>query len=567
MLDKDDRYAGEEEELTQVRSIIKQLNEEKTSRERHREVVVRADGTKMVRVTKKRKVMVSAQEKRRRGLRHFVYTLAGAFVVLALLVAFLFVRMATMSSSSYMENCRHELQQRWGASSIQLDGAGVDGTSFHLTSIVAEFPESCMIERVELRGVEVNLDWLSFFRNKIQGEELQMERAVIVLRAGARMNMPLHQGDLMWKFQRMTCKNLTVQFANGEEAPVMLKNADAYMYYPHAASSSNVVILNSGTLSIKGWKTVYISESKAHISTRGVEEFFVRGTTDNTTDIAEQRRTAIAFAGQIGPDADFSGPYAVEADNMSIADFTRGRFEEFFTARTVAVSQGKISTAATITLAREQDEPAFNGEFHLRNICYSSFPAMLSITEHIEPAKRRFYNPLSLHRGYVKLDNHEGSISMEMPQGSMEERDLVMLRGKISLNAANELSGEMSYGIPMLLARAEYPDGRPDPIFQQSGDWAVLHTRIRGTGNTPGDDMAEVEARADIARRERPARIPFSELDIDKMSRQVNSPQQPQNPFAEPAPSTDAGNPFQQQESFSNPFEEPADPFAPSAPF
>lgn len=567
MSDKVDKYADEEESLTQVRRIIKQLNEDKPSRERNREVVVRADGTKVVRVTKKRKVMVSAREKNRASRKRFVYALAGAFVFLFLMVAFLFVRMAAMSSSSYLQECQSQLQQSWGADSVQIEGAGVDGTSFHLSSVVAEFPETCMLKRVEMRGIEATLDWLSFFRSKIQGEDLKMDSAIIVLRSGARMNMPLYQGDALWKFQRMDCKNLTVLFENEETAPLALKDAAAYMYYPHVSSASSVVILSSGALHIKGWKTVNITESKAHISSNGIDDFSLRGTTDNVSDIAEHRRTSIAFAGRIVQEADFCGPYAVESDNMSFADFTRGRFEEFFSARTKAVSQGRIRELATMTLSPDTDEPVFNGEFHLRNISLSSFPALMSITEHIEPAKRRFYNPLSLHRGHVVIDYHEGNISVEIPEGALQERDLVSLRGKMILNAANELSGEMSYGIPMLLARVEYPDGRPDPIFHQSGDWAVLRTGLRGKGNMPDDDMSEVEARAVIARKERPARIPFTEFDIDRMAEKMTAPKKEEGLFSSSAAEDASQNPLQQNDSLRNPFESADDPFAPASPF
>lgn len=567
MTDKEDKYAGNEEDMTQVRSIIKRLSEDKPSRERGREVVVRADGTKVVRVTRKRKVLVSAREKNRRARKSFIYSLAGVFVVLFLLVLFLFVRMASMSNRSYLETCQAELQQSWGASSLQVDGAGVDGTSFHLAHVVAEFPETSMIARVEIDMLEARLDWLSFFRKKIQGEELKMERALIVLRDGARMNMPVAQGDDLWQFQRVACQKLTVQFANGEDGPLMLKDASAYMYYPHASRSSSVVMLSSGALYIKGWKMVNIAESKAHVSSRGVDDFTLRGTTDSMTEVAEQRRTSIAFGGSIREGADFTGPYEMHSENMSFSDFTRGRFEEFLTARTCMDAQSRGKGKATITLAGKDSEPVFNGEFQLRNICLSSFPAMMSITEHIDPAKRSLYNPVSLHRGYVQLRYTEEGISIEMPSGSMEERDLIFLRGEISLNSANEMSGELFYGIPMLLARAEYPDGRPDPIFQQNGDWAVLRTRLRGQGNMPGDDMAEVEARAAIARRERPARIPFSQFDVNKMVERINSSDKNQNPFATPTEEGREQNVFQQDESLRNPFDTSEDPFGSSAPF
>lgn len=562
MAGKDDKYEDEEENLTQVRSIIKQLNEDKPSQERRREVVVRADGTKVVRVTKKRKVMLSARDKERRGRRHFVLSLAGLFILLLAIAAFLFLRISSMSSSAYLSEKQLELQQSWGASSIVLEGQGIEGTSFCLSKVIAEFPESCMIERAELTGVSARLDLSSFLTNVFKADELKIERALLVLRNGAHMQMPVHQGKDLWTFRRMTCDNFTVQYADGENAPVMLKNAQAYMYYPHSSRGAGVLMLNSGELVMKGWKTVNIKEGKFHLSTSGIEDFSLRGTTDTASDIAEQRRTRIALAGRIGAGANMAGPYAVESDNMSLADFTRGRFEGFFTARTVAVSQGKISDSATITLAHETEEPVFNGEFHLKNICLSSFDALQAVTEHIDPAKRRLYNPLSVFRGYVMIDNQDGGISLSVPDDGIVERDLATLRGKMTLNADNELTGELHYGIPMLLARVEYPDGRPDPIFQQNGDWAVLSTRLKGFGNAPDDDMEEVEARAAIARRDRPERIPFNDLDLDKLREQLNSGE---TPAFMPQPSRQASPSSQNPQG--NPFETAEDPFAPSTPF
>ena len=563
MAGKDDKYEEEEENLTQVRSIIKQLNEDKPAQERRREVVVRADGSKVIRVTKKRKVMLSARDKQRIGRRYFVCAAGGVFLCILAVVAFLFLRMSSMSSSAYLNERQTELQQCWGASSVELEGAGIEGTSFYLSRVVAQFPEPCMIERVELSGVSSRLELSSFFSNIFRSEELKIERALLVLRDGAHMHMPLHQGAEIWRFRRMTCENFTVQYAAGESAPVMLKNAQAYLYYPHASRASSVLILNSGSLLIKGWKDVNIKEGKVHLSTSGIEDFSLRGTTDSASDIAEQRRTRISFAGKIGEGANMAGPFAVETDNMSLADFTKGRFENFFTARTVSVSQSRISDKATITLAHETEEPVFNGEFHLKNICLSSFYALHAVTEHIDPAKRRLYNPLSVLRGYVLIDNQDGAISLTIPDDGIVERDLATLRGRITLAGDNALTGELHYGIPMLLARVEYPDGRPDPIFQQNGDWAVLSTRLKGNGSAPDDDMEEVEARAVIARRDRPARIPFNELDLDKLNEQLKSGETPsfiQQPEQKVSPSSPA-NPF------GNPFETAEDPFAPSTPF
>ena len=566
MVDKDDSYNDEEENLTQVRGIIKQLNEDKPSQERRREVVVRADGSKVVRVTRKKRVMMTAADKGRRSRRCFFLFLVSLFLVAALAAGFLFYRMSSMSSSAYMASCQSSLQAAWGAASVQIEGAGVEGTTLRLNTVVAEFPESSMLERVELSGVEAELDILSFFDGVIKGESLSLERAVLVLRSGARMEMPVFQGRELWRFRRVDCKDFTAHFAGEEPGCVALRNTHAYMYYPDKARSSSIVMLEKGTLDIKGWKSVHIREGKAHVTNSGIDDFSFSGTTDDASTVVEQRRTSISFAGKIAQGAGFSGPYAVETDNMSLADFTGGRFEEFFTARTIAVTHGKLTGKATIELSGAS--PVFQGEFHLKDICLSSFPALMAVTEHIEPSKRRRYNPLSLHRGWVVLRQEADSLSIELPRGAMQERDLVELRGVVSLNSGNEMSGELSYGIPLPLARVEYPDGHPDPIFTQQGEWAVLNTKLRGHGNMPGDDMAEVEARAAVERRNRPERIPFNQLDVNKLTEQLLTPQGSGNglssPLEEPVLNT-GGQPRSLDEE--NPFETKEDPFAPAFPF
>ena len=564
MVDHDDKYADDEEALTQVRSIIKQLNEEKPSQERVREVVTRADGSKMVRVTKKRRVMMTSADKRRRSRRHLFAVIAALIVVLAALAAFLFYRMSSMSSSVYLSAGQERLLKSWGADSVQIQGAGVNGMSLQLDSVVAEFPESCMIQRVELSDMNARLDILSFFSGVLNGEELTIGRVLLVLRPGAELNVPRQQGKEMWAFRRVECKDFNIQYGIDNQGPVSMHRAEAYMYYPNASRQISVLMFREGVLGIKGWKDIRIKDGKVHLSAKGVDDFYFHGTTDAETETVEQRRTSIAFAGAIKESASIVGPFAVDSDNMSLADFTDGRFEEFFTARTVSASRGKPGDKTTILLSAEGAAPRFNGEFHLQNICLSSFPAMMAITEHIDPQKRRLYNPLSFHRGRVSVANEAGKFAVEIPQGGLMERDLAAITGRMEINSANELFGELAYSIPQVLARVEYPDGHPDPIFQPNGEWATLRTHLRGRGNMPGDDMAEVEARAAQARLNRPARIPFGQYDVNKLTEQVlgvpvSQPASVQStlPVAEPVlqgqpltPATE--NPFEvQEEPFS----------------
>ena len=572
MAEVEDKYADDEENLSQVRSIIKHLNEDKPSAVRSREVVVRADGTKVVRVTKKRKVMLTSADKRRKLRRHALLVASVCLLVSLVCGAFLFYRMATMSSSAYVEGKIAELQQTWGAENVQLGAAEINGTSFSLSSLVAEFPEDNMLQRVELSGVHAKLSLATFLHGRLTGDSLEVERAVLVLRNGEIMKMPTQNGADMWRFTRVDCKDFSVLYADDAQAPLALRNAGAYMYYPSRSRVSSAVMLRGGTLNIRGWRTVRITEGKVHVSAGGVEDFSFSGTTDIAGDETEQRRTSISFSGDILQGASMYGPFATGADNMSLGDFTDGRLESFFAGRTVAPSYGKLNGKFTMKLSADS-APRFSGELALKNISLRSFPALMSITEHIEHSKRGLYNPISISRGHVNLSHDGDSLVVELPYGAVVERDLASLRGRMVLNAANELSGEMDYGVPMMLARVEYPDGQPDPIFQPNGEWAVLRTCLSGNGSVPADDMAEVEARAEMARRNRPARIPFDQLDVNRLSEQMlNQPGASAGVLGEGSAYTSDPEPGQQESPqqdsrnpFMNPFESNDDPFAPSS--
>lgn len=563
MSENSDKYADSEEDLTQVRNIIKQLNEDKPSREKTREVVVRADGTKVVRVTKKRRVMVTSAEKRRQSRRQILLMLAGVFVVLVAVAGFIMFRMATMSSTAYLEEKRAELQRLWGAADVQLEGAGIEGTSLSLSSVVVEFPEESMLKRVELTGVQTNLEMVSFISGKLKASRLVIDRAQLVLRNGAGMHMPRQKSKDMWVFRNAECRDFSVVYADDSQAPMSLTKAQAYMYYPGAARDASVVVFSDGELDVRGWKKIRIKEGKAHVSTTGIDDFSIVGTVDAVSDEIEQRRTSISLAGKLPHGSIASGPFSVEAENMSLAEFTDGRFEEFFTARTVGVSHGKPNGKFTMTLT-EGAAPRFAGELHLKDICLSSFPALMAITEHIEPAKRRLYNPLSISRGYIILGHDGMGQTLEIPEGGISERDLAKLEGKVGINDVNELSGNISYGIPAILARAEYSDGLPDPIFQPNGEWAELRTNVRGFANKPDDDIDEIEARAQIERRTRPERIPFDQLDVDRLTEQMLKPSANPNPAVQEAAQqkSDTEQPFikkselQMPDSFmQNPYE------------
>lgn len=522
MSSKDDKYLDGDEQKTQVRSIINQLNEDRPSKEKSREVVVREDGTKVIRVTKKRRVLVSEREKNRHSRRTMVMGILVVLLALLGMAAFFGLRMSVMSGETYLADSVAALKEAWGAKDIRVSGKGVDGSRFHLNSLVAEFPEGNLIQRVELTNIEADMDSLSFFAKKLIADKLSIARAEIQLNKDVeKLELQQFRGEALWSLRRVECADFAVRVGDSaQESALSLLGGQAYLYHPRNDDDNDCVLsLDGGTLQLGAWKTIYLKEGKLNISDSAVEELKLHGSVNRPTESEESSRSELTIFGRLKAGDSLRGPLSFHSDNMELADFTNGRFEYFFTARTQSVPLNKVR--ATITLPQANGMPEFNGEMALKSICLSGMPAQTLITDHITPAKRRLYLPPRISRGFAVLSHEGDSVSVELPEGGAVERDLLIMKGKMTINAANELSGAMSYALPVLLTRVEYPDGISDPIFRENGEQAWLATTLSGLANAPTDNAGEVDREAEEARSKRPARIPFSQIDLDRMAEEA----------------------------------------------
>lgn len=518
----DDKYeaAGEEASQSHVRGIIQQLNEEKPSKEKSREVVVRPDGTKVVRVTKKRRVMVSESDKRKAGRRSFMLILLGAFVLCFIGICVLLFRMSQMSGDAYVQQQAQVLKQAWGAESVTAVGGGVQGTSFHLSGLVAEFPESSLIQRIELTDISADLDTTTFFSHIITGDKVTIARAEVTLNPEARqLELARYNGPDLWRFRRVECESFHATMGK----PLAVSDAHAYLYYPRPNDKTACAfVMSGGVVQMKGMQPIRVKESKLLVSLQGVEEFSLTGTTDRANTAPGQTSTSLTIAGRIPQGASLEGPFEFDSDSMPFSTFTQGRFGRILSAKTVPQAVGREHSRAAILLPLEQSAPVFSGEFALKDISVTGFPAQLMLTSHMESMKRGNYEPAVISRGRVVLQTEGENISVEFPEDQVVERDLMSLVGKISLNADNALDGELAFGVPAILTHAEYADGKADPIFTESAGMAWLKVALSGTVNLPSDNSALLNAEVAESRASRPGRMNLDEADFSKVANRIN---------------------------------------------
>lgn len=562
MSNRDDKYE-DEEELTQVRSIIQQINEEKPSHTKKREVVVRPDGSKVIRVTKKRRVLMTEKEIKHRSRKHVVALIATLFLIVVSLVVYLLIKMASVSGEEYLQSRVEELRKAWGAESVRVVGAGISGTSLHISSIVAEFPKDCLVEQVEMGDLSAELDTEAFLREIALADVLRVKRVNIILRSEIeQMKMPLVNEGALWQFDRVECEDFSVSMGRGEHVRLALRNSTAHLYYPRKGRDNCVVAVKGGSLLVPNWQTIYVLDAKVHLSPVALEDLYLEGSVEVPSKDAEAQRSSLTLRTRIANGDRLDRDFQMAAYNMPFSDFTNGRFETFLTARTSTAKTEELPSLVSFTPAG----PVFHGDFELEKIIVTSFPAITAMLEHVEPLKRRQYLPPLVESGRVSLSVNDGGMVLEMKEKRVATRDRLSLKGRIEISPENVLSGELAYGLPGILTRAEYTDGQPDPIFEDKGEWTWLSTTLKGFANKPDDNMAEIEARAAEARKSRPERMQFDALDVNKLSEQLKSEDALFSPDG--AEKTFDGK---LEGDNSDPFAEPKkaadDPFAPLSPF
>lgn len=571
---EDEKYTSEADRNSQVRSIISQLNAERPSSEKSREVVLRADGTKAVRVVKKRKVMVTNEEKARRARKKFVYALLVVMLLVGMCVGCFAYRVTSMSGEGYFKEAESRLTHAMGAESVRLVGGRLDGLRLHIDNIVAEFPEGSMLQRVEMSDINCELSTSSFFTSVLEIDELSITRTILQVREGVeKLNIPIWQGEPIWNIRRVVCDDFSCSVGASVGGPLALNNTSAYMYTPRGTTDGRVLIVRGGTVQMKGWKSMNLLDGKLQVSPVALEDIRLQLTTGAVPEKGKTPASQIVISGHISQGEPLTTPLMVDSDNMNFTEFSFGRFAHVLNAKTEMQPGTNNKPTIYMTLPFGTERPVFNGVFNLKEIRLASMPALLEILEHIEPAKRSTYMPPAIARGKATLEMSDGNAKLSFAENDLADADNITLRGELLVSSQNEVSGTLSYGIPAILTHVEYPDALADPLFTDDGVLAWVTTQLSGFANAPTDNIAELDDKAAVERRDRPQPTPFNQIDIDALSDEMlgtshskpatettTASEASSEPVSGDEGPRNSGNPFELHRN-SNPFEISENPF------
>ncbi len=519
---------------TQVRDIIQKINEEKPGKESSRESVTRADGTKAVRVVRKRRVLVSEKDKRRRSRRTFLFGVFIAMIGLAGLLIYFLWNLYKMSNQASYETLAEELRKAWGADRIELVGLEVNGFDLEVEKVIVTFPEASvsMIKAVELNQLKGSLQKEGVFLYDYIFEELMVQSASVRLREGAEEMKPsdLHKLSLL-DVRQLVCSDFNVIVGDSPANSIFtLSGSELYLRYTNDDKTTCSLTFTGGSLELRSWKKFTVSDARMLLTPEGIEDLRANlSLPEVVTATVEDGKLSPEFyiAANIPNGSSIYSSYGIDSRYMQLSDFTDARMISFFTAQTRPNRvEGVNVMSAQMSLNPSGGAPSFRGEFLLQNVKWKNIPALSVLMSHLPSDRRSQYVQLAITHAKVQLDSTPEQLRMSFSEVDMSENYSVNLQGDIVLNAQQELSGVLSYGIPAALTRAEYPDGISDPVFKELGELAWLNTKLSGTAFAPQDDASIQDAAAAEARKSRPDPYQINDLDFNELNNNLERLQQ-----------------------------------------
>lgn len=504
-MDTDSGKTDKEKSGTIVGQLLHAKTESEEAVVKSRKVVLDEDGNKVIKVRKRKRVyseLVEDKNKKSsmRGLA--IGVLAGVVFFLLVFGGFFIYRVTFFNSADFLKQKEEEISALWNAQ-VKLEGLSVEGFSFTLSSLTAEFKESSNIKSVEIRNLKGTLAPASFITGFIQGDMIEALALQIILRnRNTHLHVPIAQGENIWKFNRYSSKKVLVKFEEAEEGPFVLEGDDLYVRQGEPGVHSVHVI---GRLHVKGWDTLNIpsSISMLQISENGIENINIYGVFSEKNTGSSSSQTAqlmgVRLKGKIlNGSSIYATPLKLFGYNVPFSSLSQGVYSKLINFNLGASQDEVVDLNLYVTLpTSEMLMPGLKGSVRsFNNVVLECLPMQQEIADtlgnqaYISPTFLTGSMDVSSDGKVVKLAN------MHFMQDSLLE-----LKGTLEAKVDGEISGVVRYGIPANnITRESYA---VDPLFGDLGNKNVawVDTKIAGSVAAPRDNTSEIKIRVDQLRK------------------------------------------------------------------
>jgi hypothetical protein len=451
------------------------------------ELVIRADGTKAIKVRKrKRRSRQPHKEMLKHQRRARMLQVSGVLILLLLAAFAIGSGLIYANSAPFREKMLAMIRSSTGAE-VELEQFRVNPANAVAGRMVLTWPEGAMLHDLNVRGVSAAIAPSFFLGKSLKGEEVTCSDGILRLRApdsaapaltaaGTVTSSPIH-------FKRFAIPSFTVRMGNPAQPPVSLVGAEA-SFQPVSENGRPQLLLNRGEILLSGWPKIKIDRSHIEFRDRDIDivgmrlmheddsrgVFELSGTVTpfevHNPSLLDVRLDSFPFGGIAGPELGqlFAGRIDTETKiNSNYFSFTPG-----------------ADAGMTLEVSFRN---AINAPIELQ-----AFPFLNSLA--LMLGDNWFERPVFETGASGRLRRVDASVALDDLE--FEQKARMALRGGLALAADRQLTGRLEIGITEVMIRAS-GNRKLEAMFgpvDQGFRWLALN--ITGTGSKPVDDFLKI---------------------------------------------------------------------------
>lgn len=475
---------GQGEDGSHINNIIDRLREARdggnVSEERSRDIIERSDGTKVVKIRRRRRVYQDTARDMDPSTTDFkkwilIMGMGVIFICIAA-IAFLMVRISSFNTEEFLRNKEQELGQAWNAQ-VEISGLSFEGLSFSVGKVTARFPETSLIKEATFQNISANLIPVSFITGVCKGDLMKIGGARVILRNNVdKFAFPGYRGKELWNYSRYRVERFEVDYEDPKTAPFRL-NSELYVRRSEEGNRFNCN-LSSKTLSIKGWEPISLTVASIYVTHEGLEYLDINGTMSDTA--------VVSIKGEFKQGMSFSQPtLTLSGVNIPLASITKNQFTPLVTAEFGASTESHdASTSFLFSLpGKDHAFPPFSGDSNeIRKIVLKNIPMFKELSD--LTGNKAYLTP-ALQSGKGKVSSDGNGISFSNFEAN--EFSFLSVSGSFGVSNDKSLSGRLSLGIPRRSAMKG--DMIVDPLFiRDDGETVWVDLSLSGTLMKPMDN-------------------------------------------------------------------------------
>lgn len=474
--------APSEPEKYSIDEMMDRLKQSSAENPDNGELVTRADGTQAVRVRKrKRRSKQPHKQDAQRTRRARVIQIAAAFVLVILAALTAGVGIIYANSSPFRNSLVAKIQESSGAEP-EIQQFRMNPKTANANFLTLQWPEGNVLKAMNFRGLNAEIFPSSFLGKSMDGEEVTAIESKVVLQYPAidqaKRKSPASSNALPVNFARYRSRMLDITLGSAPGASGLFKTEGSFT--PSNIKGRPQLSLSKGELHIPNWPKFRLD--RALIEFQGDEADII------SLRLLHEKENKGSFllSGRVSPyQPQQPGSLGVSLESFEISGLLGPAFgilikgeidtqsgSNSLSFRPAADSSAKLD----VTFAASPNS----------SIEIYGFPFLRAISQALGDDEW-FLSPVFDDQNSANIVRDAGTVTLRNIK--FESKSRMAIRGEISLNAKNMLSGTLEVGISDTMLLSSKHERLINMFGPTNEGFRWITLQLGGPVNAPTDDF------------------------------------------------------------------------------